>query len=428
MLIDFAVTNFRSIRDRQSLNLSRSPRTARASQGEWIRPDLAPVLAIYGANAAGKSSLIEAFRYVTDAVDDSYARWDTDGGVPRSPFLLDRESRLAPTEFDIEFVAEDGIEYRYGFSIDNTRVLTEFLHQYKTRRKTIIFERDLDSYKFGDSFRGPAALLRETTRPNSLFLSAAAAARLEATRHAHNWLSNKLSVYAAPGYMAEHTTIKRLIQSDDVYRASISKFILGADLGVAAIDVVKQELEPASRESLRKAFEARPDSSMKFEDLVRSIETEIQLSHVGIDDQYDLPFDSESDGTHALLSFASVAIRSLAIGAVCIVDEIDSSLHPMIVSELISLFADPRSNPNQAQLIFTSHDVSLLRPGTALESDAVWLVEKNKTGESSLISIREFGLPRKDENVERGYLTGRYGGLPFTSLVNNMIEARKTSA
>ncbi|SMQ58112.1 hypothetical protein SAMN06295909_0106 [Plantibacter sp. VKM Ac-1784] len=427
MLIDFTVSNFRSLRDRQNLSMYRSARTlkvARAEEDPWLRPDVSPVAAIYGANAAGKSSVLDALGFVSRAVEDSYARWDADGGVPRQPFKLDRQHRTMPTEFDIEFLAADGNEYRYGFAVDDERVLSEYLHVYRTRRRSILFERERDSYKFGDSFRGPASLLRETTRPNALFLSASAAARLEATEPAHDWLTERLSFYHATGFPAEHNRIKRLLARDADFADQITDFMRQLDLGVQSVSVVKQEMDPEERERIRQIIDARDDELLTFDDVIGTFETELQLSHQGDGERFELPFNVESDGTQALISFASVAIRALAEGTVCVVDEIDSSLHPLMVAELIAVFADARVNRKQAQLIITTHDVSLLRPGTKLESDAVWVVEKNAVGASDLIPIRDFGLPRKDENLERAYLTGRYGGLPMSSLVNSMLEAR----
>lgn len=226
------------------------------------------------------------------------------------------------------------------------------------------------------------------------------------------------------GYRAEHAIVKRKIQQDAAYRHKLLKFLGAADLGVQEIDVVREELDLEDRQRIRDYIDAQENPGMKYDELLSSFETEISLTHQGQGMVSALPFDAESDGTHALLSFASVAIRALDEGLVCVVDEIDTSLHPMLVAELVAVFADPRVNVNQAQLIFTTHDVSLLRSGTALERDAIWIVDKSSEGSSKLTSLVEYGLPRKEENLERGYLTGRYGGLPYLSIVNSLIQDR----
>ncbi|MDN3495014.1 ATP-binding protein [Planococcus sp. APC 4015] len=426
MLIEFAVTNFRSIRDRQSFNLYRSARMQRERAEEgWPRPDLLPVAAIYGGNAAGKTSFIDAIGLLISAVDNSYASWKPKGGTEgREPFLLDRAHADEPTEIDVEFVAGDGIEYRYGFALDDERVVSEYLHVFRTRRRSVLFERSFDDYKFGDSFRGPASLLRETTRSNALFISAAAAAGLEATEAAHAWISETLAIYAATDYRAEHQHLKQTIGEDSSFRERMTALMSAADLGVVGIDVTRTELPSEERARLRRVVESRGD--LDYDDVLRSIETELVLRHHGDDVEVDLPFDAESDGTQALLSFGSLAFRALEHGTVCVVDEIDTSLHPLLVRELVSVFADARINVNQAQLIFTTHDVSLLGPGTPIEREAVWVAEKSTDGATSLLSLTEFGTPRKEENLERGYLTGRYGGLPRLSIVNTILALAAT--
>lgn len=422
MLIEFAVSNFRSIRDRQSFNLTRSARSQRARAHEgWRRPDLLPVAAIYGGNAAGKTSLLDAMALLVSAVDDSYSSWKPRGGTEgREPFLLDRTHASEPTEVEVEFVAGDGLEYRYGFAIDDERVVSEYLHVFRTRRRSVLFERELDDYKFGDSFRGPASLLRETTRSNSLFISAAAAAGLEATQAAHTWISETLSLYAATSYRAEHQHLMERIGEDAKFREWMTAVMGAADLGVVGIDVKRTELPSEERARLRKMLESRNDLG-DFDDILRSIEMDLVLRHHGESVEVDLPFNSESDGTHALLSFGSLAFRALERGAVCVVDEIDTSLHPLLVRELVSVFADARINVNQAQLIFTTHDATMLSPGTPVEREAVWVAEKSD-GVTTLFPLTEFGTPRKEENLERAYLTGRFGGLPHLSIANTILS------
>ncbi len=425
MLIDFSVSNYRSIRERQSLNLYRSSRSAReAAAADWRRPDLASVAVIFGANAAGKSSLIDAIHFLAEAVEESYSTWKPRGGVEgREPFRLDRSHSDLPTELDVEFVAGDGLEYRYGFAVDDERVVSEYLHVFRTARRSVLFEREGSKYKFGDSFRGPASLLRETTRSNSLFLSAAAAAGLEATEAAHSWITESLRVYAATGYRVEHSRIKHALANNPRYKADLAAFMRAADLGVASLDVSRQQLEGEERERLRSLVESG-DVTGSFEEIVQSLEMEISLTHKGDGMESEIPFHLESDGTQALLSFASVTMRALKDGSVCVVDEIDTSLHPALVRELVMLFADSRINQRQAQLIFTSHDVSLLAPGTPLERESVWLVEKSPVGASTLFSLAEYGMPRKEENLERGYLTGRYGGIPRLSIAAVLLAAQ----
>lgn len=424
MLLSFAVRNFLSIRDEQRLSMYRA---ARNKNSEWPRPEVSPIAAIYGSNAAGKTTVTAALRYLSGAVDDSYSRWDPDGGTEQMPFLLDATSASEPTEIDVEFVAADGIEYKYGFSLDGRQILTEYLYQYKTSRRTVLFERDVnaeEAWYFGPSFRGPALQIRETTRRNSLFLSAAAAAGNETTRSAHAWLTSGFSIYPATAYAVEHRRVIRKIRKDDGFRSRLLTFLAHADLGVSDVTVIREEMEPEDRAAFEEALRDQPPS--RLDDFVREQELTLSLLHRGSDVETALPFVLESDGTQALISFASIAMKALEAGSVCIIDEIDSSLHPLLVAELVAIFQDPRINPKQAQLVFTTHDVSLLetraRLRPLLERDQIWVVEKDATGASSLTAISDYRTPRKEENLARGYLTGRYGGLPTLSIVSELAK------
>lgn len=422
MLISLSVSNHRSFHDTQSLTLYRETRgVGDAREAGWKRPDVLPVTAIYGANAAGKSALVSALGFLRSAVEGSYREWSVEGGVPRMPFLLDHESASRPTEFDVEFIAADGNEYRFGFAVDDDRVLSEYLHVYKTRRKTVLYERDGDDWYFGDSFRGPASQIRDITRPNALFISAAAAAQSAVVREPYRWIVSRLSVYSATGYMSEHRRVTRQLKTDADFREQMLRILQGSDIGVTDIEVTRKELEQEDLDRYQRYF-GKEDSN--FEAFIEDVESHLELTHRGRGVETSLPEDYESAGTHALISFASVALAALKRGATCVVDEIDSSLHPLLVAELVRVFASPRTNPNQAQLIFTTHDVSLLRPApegqAVLSRDEIWVVEKDRHGESALVALSEYG-PRTSDNLERGYLTGRFGGLPTLSIANNWL-------
>lgn len=430
MLISFKVSNFRSMRDTQEFSMYRTGRRHTDAPDSWKRPDLSPVAAIYGSNAAGKSTFVDALRFVTDAVEDSYRQWDIEGGVPRVPFMLDLEVAKQPSEFEIEFTADDGKEYQYGFSVDDERILTEHLYVYRTNRRTVLFERNEVSQKwyFGPSFKGPSSQIRETTRNNSLFLSAAAAAKNRTVMVAFKWLSSTLRIYNARAYEAEHRQVVKLIQKDPEYRSQLLTFLKRADLGVEEIDVVHEELDEEDKAQLEEIFMSVTGGkgNVTLEDVIHDREMNLSLSHTSKSANVKLPFDWESDGTRALISFASLAVRALEKGSVCVIDEIDTSLHPLLVAELVSVFADPRVNIKQAQLVFTTHDVSLLdrsaQRGPVLERDQIWVVEKDHTGASSMVAIAEYRSPRKEENLGRGYMTGRFGGLPALSIVNELVS------
>jgi hypothetical protein len=161
---------------------------------------------------------------------------------------------------------------------------------------------------------------------------------------------------------------------------------------------------------------AEPDEEVIANSLQQA-GTHVELQHLRSDGpSVGLPFESESQGTQTLVALAGPLSQALRNGYLLMVDELDTSLHPRLVAELVKLFQSPVSNPKQAQLVFSTHDTSLLGSlvGEApiLDRDQVWFVEKDQSGATSLYPLTDFS-PRRLENLERGYLQGRYGAVPF---------------
>ncbi|WP_194285939.1 AAA family ATPase [Microbacterium foliorum] len=420
MLLKFRVSNFRSIRDEVEIDLYRG--RGFVEDDRWRRPDVGTVAAIYGPNASGKSTVLRALHFVSTAVRDSFKKW-TEGETPRVPFLLDDVSAALPSEFEVDFLADDGHEYIYGFAIDDNRVVSEHLYQYKSRKRTVLYERD-DEISFGPSFRGPARHAAQLTSDSTLFLSVAAASGIEVVSAAHRWLSDSIRLYDSRGYSREHGQIIKQARRRGPFVEAMSAAAASADLGATSLKLEENPYANDAREQYEKIMGALqvalPDNVNLDLTSPDFPEHRLVLQHAAANGSVPLPFEAESDGTHAFLSFVSVALRALEKGSTCIVDEIDSSLHPVLVSSLVQMFQDPTMNRNQAQLLFTTHDASLLS-GThgerLLSKDSVWFVEKSAVGETQLFALDEY--KRVDEqNWQRAYLSGRYGAMPSVMLRN----------
>jgi uncharacterized protein len=174
VLLRFRVANHRSLRDEQELSLVAQPRKGEAKPTGPV-PETVLVAGIYGANASGKSNVLDALMFLADAVKDSFAKWPATGGVPRRPFLLDPGMKSRPSLYEADVVVE-GVRYTYGFEVDDQRVLSEWLYSYPTgSRKRMLFERASDDFQFGRTLGGQNSAIAKLTRPNALFLSVAAA-------------------------------------------------------------------------------------------------------------------------------------------------------------------------------------------------------------------------------------------------------------
>ncbi|MCL2090836.1 MAG: ATP-binding protein [Micrococcales bacterium] len=385
---------------------------------------MSTLAAVYGANASGKSTLVKAIDYLVGAVRDSYVRWPVDGGTQAEPFRLDRDSAGLPSSFEVEVRADDGLDYQYGFSVDSCRVVREWLYVYRTARRTELFTRDGAELRFGRPFRGPRTQLVDTarTRPNALTLAVGAQFGSDLLAPAHQAVVSietyRASVHTDSGLpvMELRSPSARaavdLLTEHPERKAAFLELMRNADIGVSDVSVD----EPSLAE-----IKAWPELEASTEWLnenwprIRRNLRQLRFTHTSASGGVDLPFESESDGTKALVSFAPIILAGLDEGRTVVIDEVDTSLHPFVVRALVGLFADPSTNPRQAQLVFTTHDTSLLGRGTSSEPlarDQVWRTEKDPvTGAAELVAVAEYS-PRKDESLERGYLTGRYGGIP----------------
>lgn len=425
MLIAFKVSNFQAFRDPQELSLRRA-RGMRTTTSEAWDPGVSSVAAIYGANASGKSTFFRALQFFRTTIRDSYRRWDIDDSTEVRTFALDPEKLHEPAEFEAEFRL-DSVDYQYGFVIGHDSVEAEWLYSYNRGYRTMIFDRDSASvYKvrFGSKFRGSRKALFDLaqTRTNALTLSAGAQLGNVLLQKIFRSLTRDLRTYDARNYEAGHAAIIKRAEKDERFVRKLTAVLSRADLGVTGLEI---QSVPMDEDTLSKAMEVakvlgKDVDEHKFRSFTEERSRTIQLAHTAGGNEVVFPNDWESAGTQALISFAAVAMDALEEGATMVVDEIDTSLHPLLVAELIAAFASSETNPRQAQLIFTTHDVSLLdrvsSESNLLWRDQIWVTEKGADGASSLIAISDYRTPRKEENLARGYMTGRYGGVPVLSV------------
>jgi uncharacterized protein len=412
MLLRLRFSNVRSFRDEQDLSLIAGPFNDKPEiprhRAELIKESVLPVAAIYGANASGKTNVLHAISFISEAVSFSHSRWKPDGGIPYQPFLFsgDPSEGPLPAGFEIEFLT-GGIRYRYGFRVNNIAVLEEWLHAYPKGKKQIWFHRvQGNPISFSTKLAGENRTIENLTRKNSLFLSAAAQNNHEALLLPYQWITGLLFVIGDRSLFIAHTA--KLCKSTD-YLDEVSRLISIADFGVTGLKI---ELRPVPDEALR-IYAALKE--FMNENQVASgppaPSEEIRLLH-RFDDR-DVPFhpQQESQGTLIYLGLLGPVVKSLKTGTPLIVDELDGSLHTLLCMQLVHLFNNPKTNPRWAQLIFNTHDTNLLSSGL-LRRDQIWFTEKKADGSTDLFPLSDFKLRRTDK-LESGYLMGRYGAIPF---------------
>lgn len=420
MLRSFRVANHRSIRDEQDLVLLPAYRGAGA---------VVPVAAIFGANAAGKSTVLDALRFLQLVVRDSYRQWEPGSGIPRHPFLLDPARSLEPSTYVVDLVL-DSVRYVYGISLDDGSVRNEWLHRYPHGRKQVVFERDGDQIRLGstveDRHRARQGFLSDVTRENASALGVGAMIDLSEVEPVYDWFRRLLQVQLHPATSASAVSRAITLLGDDgTDRAQLVELVRAADLGITDLHLSQVPgrealdlwvwLDPVTEntsDDRRQAWRSGTGSHRGEGAPVRQ-----ELTFLHGNSGVALSAQDQSAGTLAWLGLLTSGLEALRTGGVLCVDEIDASLHPRLTARLVGMFKDEQANPESAQLIFTTHDASLLGTslgGEVLARDEVWFVEKDRDGATTLFPLTDF-KPRQQENTERRYLGGSYGAVPIVS-------------
>lgn len=413
MLVEFRVKNFRSLRDEQVLTLVASSDktlldTHAADTGLKAAPHLLKTAVVYGANASGKSNLIKALQYMRGVVVESAALQPGQTFDRLQPFRLDATSGSEATEFEVTFIL-DGVRYQYGFAMTGQRIVSEQLLVYKAFKPQRWFERHFDTasgkdvYGFGPGLKGAKNLWEGATRPNALFLSVAVQLNSEALRPVFDWFANRLVIFNEQSPLSPQFSVQMLKQ--EAPRKAICEFLRAADISIADIEV-------ATRQAMVHTINFDLTTGKREEAAGEQAVDEVKFHHVTEHAKAVFDLMDESSGTRNLLFLTGPILDILGKGLTLVVDELDTSLHTLLVQALVRLFHRPDLNASGAQLIFTTHDTSLLDAYGLFRRDQIWFVEKRPDQSSSLYPLLDFS-PRKNEALERGYLQGRYGALPF---------------
>lgn len=414
-LLSFTAENFGPYRNSATVSLLSTrlsePDVARHLQwGHGARTvGVLPAAGIFGANASGKSAILRAMAHMRMLVVGSFRRGSASSPIPRRPFLLDRESGRHPTRFEIDLVL-DGVRWQYGFEIDDRRVLGEYALHYPNGRQAAVFDRDGDAITFGKPFRTDGRVLQRLVRPNGLLVSVAGAAADSDLTPLFEWFEANLLLAESENRDWRAVRTAALVQSPDS-RDRVMRLLRAADLGIA--DISRNPVPEELRERLARVLSGGDENDEDRESIHLFIADELRLTHMGDGVSPELGSEDESLGTMVWVGLVGPVLDALDGGHVLLADELDASLHPHLVAELIRLFQSPDTNPRCAQIVFNAHDVTLLGDSEhrTLGRDQVWFSEKDHMGVARLSSLSDFG-PRKDEALERRYLQGRFGALP----------------
>jgi hypothetical protein len=462
MLIEFRLKNFRSFRDQQTLSMvaasDKELRDTNTAKIPAFKHNLVRSAIIYGPNASGKSNLILALGFAHLFMLTAVNSPPTSGQRAIEhpllrPFLLSTQERQAPTEFELIFVHVD-VRYQYGLVLDRELIHEEWLIAFPKGQPQTWFERrlreaepaeperarqptlfdglpgsqglDNDRYTwyFGPRLGGEKQRLADITRPDVPFLAAAATFGNLQLRTVFDWFATRLAVLNPWGRPDLFGETARLAADDPQLRAALKALLSHADIG---IDDFSVRVIPATDGAVLARLPSELQQALSGMSFQR---TEVKMCHPApetAEGYIEFAGEDESLGTQRFFSIAGPIILALKRGQVLTVDEIDDSLHPLLVRRLVELFHSPETNPQGAQLIMNTHDATMLDT-RLFRRDQIWFTEKDSTGSSRLYPLSDYS-PRKEEALSKGYLHGRYGAVPaLFDLGESLRQPEQTAA
>lgn len=414
MLIEFSITNFLSFKEKNTFSMiASSDNTLEDNFTNIGNEKLLKMTALYGANASGKSNLFKILSLISNMIRQSNFI-NPNILLPIIPFKLDKETMKKPSEFEIKFLI-DKVRYIYGFEADAKNIYKEYLMYYPNGRPVKIFNREnINEYSFNVSDEKILNDIKEKNTANKFFITTATNWNFKKTKPAFEFLTEKLGVVMSYEQLNNYSYNMYFNDKDKTLEKFALKFLEKADFNIKGYKVIQEKMNDELINTL-------PDIMKSFIPTNTHI-FKVNTTHIVNGSKYDFDISEESLGTQVIFSFIPVIKDVIDNGKVLLIDEFDKSLHPHIVKYIVELFNDPDLNKNNAQLIFNTHDTNLLDL-ELLRRDQIWFTEKNsENGESTLYALDDFSI-RKSENVEKGYLLGRYGAVPF--LVNNFDDFKE---
>ncbi|MXZ51036.1 MAG: ATP-binding protein [Rhodobacteraceae bacterium] len=413
MFIEFTVKNYRSIKDEVKLSLVANTAQEKKETNlipprgdDYFNFPLLRSVAIFGPNAAGKSNLIRALYTMRKIIVLSGDRLEN---IPVTPYQFCSDFKNKPTTFEIIGIV-DQMRFQYGFSVTKDMVTNEWLYTWPHGRQQRWFERTTSKSnevecKYSDKLSGDKEVWRRATRPNALLLSTAITLNSKQLYPIFNWFQEKLHVGGIGGWGRKYTTE----WCENNRKDEIVNFLRSADFAVENIHILKHDFKPDELPS------DMPSGikNMLIEQYSGKEINEWLVSHKTSEGHsIELNLDDESDGTQKIFEFAAPWKHTLESGHIIVYDELHEHLHPLLLKFLIEQFHDLDTNKHNAQLIFSTHDTSVLSQ-EIFRRDQIWFCNRNKIQATELFPLIKYS-PRKDyENLARSYLGGRYGALPF---------------
>ncbi|MCK4259778.1 MAG: ATP-binding protein [Halanaerobiales bacterium] len=426
MLLEFSVANFLSFKDPVTFSMIASNKKEYTDTHTFKFNDKISLLkssVLYGANASGKSNLFAAMFAMKDLIKNSAKNMMAEESIGVEPFRLNTSTVNEPSSFEIIFIYKN-IKYRYGFQVTTSEVVSEWLFYTPNIREVKLFEREKTEYSITKHFKESIGL-EEKTRNNALFISVVAQFNGEISNKILNWF-NRFNIINNNDKNNQRIT-NLLLKSNEKMKKTILQCLQIADLRIDNVEIVDNDIPS----EVVNTFELFKENNKKVHFEFPTNVTDVNFFYKKYNEygefvsheKFDLDVN-ESKGTKILYSLLGPILDTLLSGKVLLIDELDSSLHPLLIFFIIKLFQS-KSNSKNAQLIFTTHDTNILS-NKVFRRDQIWFTEKDHFGATDLYSLVEYKI-RKDATFNKDYLLGKYGAIPFIGNFDFVLDEIEAS-
>lgn len=471
MLLQFSIKNFKTFKDKVTLSLIASNYDKDTRENENISSNekfgyrLLKSAVIYGANASGKSKLLEAFSFMRHFVINSSKTTQKGEFINVEPFLLSTETENKPSEFEIIFLFNNEL-FRYGFEATKEKIVSEWLYHKPKTKEIELFYRDGNEFETHERnfAKGTTVVKEKLVRDNALLVSVAAQFNEKTAITVIDWFESLRIISGLNEDEHYNYTLSRT--KDLSFRNKITELLKAADLGIKDVSIKKLDIDldneinsinvdelfdeiqnndelknkiglPLSllkdKKTLKPLFENKQflklilgsilenDDYTSHNSQLFTIHKKLTPKGNAIGDVYFSMEYDESFGTKKFFALTGPILDVIENGYTLVVDELDSKLHPNLVCKIVSLFNSKEFNKKNAQLIFNTHDTNLLSSGL-FRRDQIWFTNKDKHGEAKLYSLADFKSDevKKNEPFEDNYIRGKYGAIPYLGFFDNL--------
>jgi AAA15 family ATPase/GTPase len=427
VLLEFSVNNFKSIKDTAKLSMIATTKdNDKTNFFETSNYKILTSVAIYGANASGKSNLIKAFSYFSSIVLNQFKVTQSTDVLNHTPFKLSNDTENSSGWFEIVFFIEN-IKYRYGFEIDNNKVYSEWLYEAKTKKESKLFYRDIENEDYVNKNKFKEGVFLFNDGAKSINIADHLLFLWECDRQKHkpivqnilNYFQKNLNTLDGTKHNSYKAYTEDTLSENTKLKDEVEILMKKADIGIDSINIKKKEIEMQLHELPFEVQKDIPESILKEANKAVVGTTQTLVEHSKFDSDknkigsewFDLVSD-ESTGTEKFFSILAPILDTLNNGKILIIDELDSSLHPLLAQEIIKMFHNKKINTNKAQLIFATHDTNILK-NNIFRRDQIWFAEKDKYGATDIYSLAQFKGIDKKVDFEKQYIMGKYGAIPY---------------